>query len=193
VHGGEVRGEGTESSELPNNIILLYTILHGKTNPSYSSLPSSPHLLSFWVNYDGIENVVKSGDRILLDDGAVTLECTGVEGTSVKTIVLNSGEVRSRVGVNLPGIKTGLPAMSDKDMVDIKYGMENDVDYIAASFVRDAKGVREIKEYVESIKGEGVRPLIISKIENVEGLDNFEEVRGVKEGGECRKGYYAKS
>ena len=73
-------------------------------------------------------------------------------------------------------MKTGLPAMSEKDRVDIKYGIENDVDFVAASFVRDAAGVREIRSYIDEIKGDGVGPLIISKIENVEGLDNFEEI-----------------
>lgn len=120
--------------------------------------------------------VVKPGDRILLDDGAVTLECTAVSENTVISTILNTGDVRSRVGVNLPGVKTGLPAMSEKDRVDIKYGIENDVDFVAASFVRDAAGVREIRSYIDEIKGDGVGPLIISKIENVEGLDNFEEI-----------------
>ncbi|GMH49189.1 hypothetical protein TrRE_jg13171 [Triparma retinervis] len=136
----------------------------------------------FYVNYAGIEKVVKPGDRVLLDDGAVTLKCTSVSGPTVLTTVLNTGDVRSRVGVNLPGVKTGLPAMSEKDRVDVKYGIENDVDYVAASFVRDAEGVREIRGYIDSIRGDGVGPLIISKIENVEGLENFEEILSESDG-----------
>lgn len=138
---------------------------------------------TFYVNYQGIEKVVEKGDRILLDDGAVTLEVNSITGETVSTVVLNTGQVRSRVGVNLPGVKTGLPAMSDKDRVDIKYAIENDVDYVAASFVRDRKGVEEIRDYINSHVKEGeVGPLIISKIENEEGLVNFEEILDSSDG-----------
>ena len=75
----------------------------------------------------------------------VSLKVQSVSSDSVETVCLNTGVIRSRVGVNLPGVKTGLPAMSDKDRVDIRYGIENDCDFIAASFVRDGAGVREIK------------------------------------------------
>ena len=135
--------------------------------------------LSINVSLPSISTVLSPGDTILLDDGAVSLSVTSTS-PMVQATVLNDGQIRSRVGVNLPGVKTSLPAMSDKDLVDIRYGVENDVDYVAASFVRDAAGVRQIKDYLAEVVSEVCPgcspPLVISKIENVEGLENFDEI-----------------
>ncbi|GMI27392.1 hypothetical protein TeGR_g12226 [Tetraparma gracilis] len=134
---------------------------------------------TIYIQYGaGVHNILQAGTRVLLDDGAVSLTVSSVDGEDVRCKVLNDGKIRSRVGVNLPGVKTNLPAMSEKDRVDIRYGVENDVDFVAASFVRDAAGVREIRSYIASlVEGTGgTAPLIISKIENVEGVNNFSEI-----------------
>merc|ERR1719296_525669 len=121
--------------------------------------------------------------KVLLDDGAIILTVTDVEADvengKVTCVADNSGEIRSRAGVNLPGAETDLPAMSAKDRVDIKYGMTKDVDYVAASFIQNGEGVREIKAYIEQcakeLAAEGLweegwrLPLVISKIESVSG------------------------
>jgi pyruvate kinase len=123
----------------------------------------------------------------LLDDGAIILTVTDLESDkefhgSVTCVIDNSGELRSRAGVNLPGAETDLPAMSQKDKVDIKYGMTKDVDYIAASFVQSADNVKEIRRYVQECATElGLEPsyplpLIISKIESATGLKNFDAI-----------------
>jgi pyruvate kinase len=134
--------------------------------------------------------------KVLLDDGAITLTVKEVESDkengTVTCIADNSGEIRSRAGVNLPGAETDLPAMSAKDRVDIKYGMTKDVDYVAASFIQNAEGVREIKEYMEQcakeLAAEGKWepghpiPLLISKIESVSGLKHFDEILNESDG-----------
>lgn len=127
------------------------------------------------------------GSKVLLDDGAIILTVTDLESDkefhgSVTCVIDNSGELRSRAGVNLPGAETDLPAMSQKDKVDIKYGMTKDVDYIAASFVQSADNVKEIRRYVQECATElGLEPayplpLIISKIESATGLKNFDAI-----------------
>ena len=140
----------------------------------------------FYVNLDAVEEKISVGDLILLDDGKVVLSCTAVEGAEVVTSVAVPGTVRSRVGVNLPGVKTGLPAMSEKDKQDIIYGVKNDIDYVAASFVRDREGVRSIRNFiretVDQVNKGGVEPLVISKIENTEGLENFEDILDESDG-----------
>jgi pyruvate kinase len=123
------------------------------------------------------------GMKVLLDDGAVILTVIQINDSdgSVVCTVDNSGELRSRAGVNLPGAETDLPAMSEKDKKDIKYGLEIDVDYVAASFIQTADGVTEIRDYMKACAKEmGVAdrplPLIISKIESQSALQNFDDI-----------------
>mmetsp|Transcript_13804 Transcript_13804/g.16760 ORF Transcript_13804/g.16760 Transcript_13804/m.16760 type:complete len:564 (-) Transcript_13804:2424-4115(-) len=140
-----------------------------------------------YIDYPKLHKVLAVGSKVLLDDGAVTLTVTSVEDTkefhgNVTCTVDNSGELRSRAGVNLPGAETDLPAMSSKDKVDIKYGMTKDIDFIAASFVQSAENVREIRKYVNECTEElGLPlgypvPLIISKIESATALKNFDGI-----------------
>lgn len=128
-----------------------------------------------FIDYPKLHKVLVPGSKVLLDDGAVTLTVTSVESSkelygSVTCTIDNSGDLRSRAGVNLPGAVTDLPAMSAKDKVDIKYGMTKDVDYLAASFVQSADHVREIKAFMKQCAEElGLHPsyplpLIISKM-----------------------------
>jgi pyruvate kinase len=122
---------------------------------------------------------------LLLDDGAIELSVRSVGGAGpggeVECVVVNSGGLGGKKGVNLPGIPVSLPPMSDKDKLDIAWGVRNDIDFIAASFTRKAADVREIREYAASlVQGAGsttpVVPLIIAKIESTEALENFEEI-----------------
>jgi len=126
------------------------------------------------VTYENIVNDVKQGEHILLNDGAVDLVVERIIKNDIICKILNSAKIKSRRGVNLPGVKLSLPAITKQDKADIKFGVENDVDYIAASFVRKAEDVREIKEYLKSLGGERIK--VISKIENEEGIENFDEI-----------------
>jgi pyruvate kinase len=141
-----------------------------------------------YIDYSKLASCLSPGMKVLLDDGAIILTVTkiGIDGTSVICTADNSGELRSRAGVNLPGAETDLPAMSAKDRVDIKYGMTKDVDYVAASFIQNAEGVREIRAYMEECAKELVKegqweegkplPLIISKIESQSALSHFDDI-----------------
>lgn len=135
-----------------------------------------------FINYPGLSKSLSPGMKVLLDDGVVIMTVESVGDGTVVCSIDNSGEIRSRAGVNLPMAETDLPAMSDKDKADIKYGMTKDIDFIAASFVQTAAGVREIKQYVqETAKELGLGedyslPLIISKIESGSALLHFDEI-----------------
>ncbi len=126
------------------------------------------------VTYLDLYKDVKAGDTILIDDGLVGLEVVAVEGKSVKCTVSNTGVVGSRKGVNLPGIKTNLPALTEKDKQDLIFGAQNDIDMVAASFVRKASDVLAIKKILEQNGAPDV--LVVAKIENQEGVDNIDKI-----------------
>jgi len=132
------------------------------------------------VSYEGIAKDVVVGDKILIDDGLVELEVLATDGVEVKTKVLNAGPVKNHKGVNVPGVSINLPAVTDKDIADIKFGLENGIDFIAASFVRKASDVLEIRKILEECDVHDVH--IISKIENQEGVDNLDDILRVSDG-----------
>ncbi|OQY08756.1 MAG: pyruvate kinase [Fusobacteriia bacterium 4572_132] len=126
------------------------------------------------VTYKDFAKDLKEGNTILLDDGLVELTVTSTTDTEVKCIVNNTGELGENKGVNLPNVSIGLPALSEKDKGDLKFGCEQGVDFIAASFIRKASDVKEIRDLLDVNGGENIK--IISKIENQEGMDNFDEI-----------------
>lgn len=133
------------------------------------------------VSYEGLPNDVEVGSVIYIDDGLVQLEVTEIkDGTDVVCRALNNGVLSNHKGVNLPGSKTNLPAITPKDIDDIKFGIENDIDLIAASFVRKKEDVYEIRRILEDNGGEHIK--IISKIESQEGVDNIEEIIEASDG-----------
>lgn len=151
-----------------------------QTSADYAEASTEKDL---FINYDKLHSCMSPGMKVLLDDGAVILTVTDINESdgSVVCTVDNSGELRSRAGVNLPGAETDLPAMSDKDKKDIKYGLEIDVDYVAASFIQTADGVTEIRDYMKACAeemgvGDRPLPLIISKIESQSALKHFDAI-----------------
>lgn len=133
------------------------------------------------VSYKGLPNDVKIGTKILIDDGLVELEVMEIiDGTDIKCKALNSGTLKNRKGVNVPNVKINLPAVTEKDINDIIFGIENEVDFIAASFVRKASDVLEIRKILEENGGDYIE--IIAKIENQEGVDNIDEILAVADG-----------
>ncbi len=133
-----------------------------------------------YVSYEGLYNDVKPQDRILIDDGLVELEVLSIEGKDILTRVKNGGVIKNHKGVNVPNVGIRLPAMTPKDEADIVFGIENGIDFIAASFIRKADDVKEIRKILEENNAEDIH--IISKIENQEGLDNLEEILEVTDG-----------
>ena len=132
------------------------------------------------VTYKELVNDLSIGDRILIDDGLIELLVKGLTEKDIICEVINSGIINNKKGINLPGVKINLPAITAKDESDIIFGIKNDVDYIAASFVRKAKDVIEIKELLENNGGQRIK--IIAKIENQEGVDNIAEILDVADG-----------
>ncbi|MEG0857102.1 MAG: pyruvate kinase [Terrisporobacter sp.] len=132
------------------------------------------------VSYKGLANDVVKGDLILIDDGLVGLRVEEVCGEEIHCIVENSGIVKNHKGVNVPGVKINLPALTPKDISDIEFGITQGIDFIAASFVRKAADVLAIREVLENNNATNVQ--IISKIENQEGVDNLDEILQVSDG-----------
>lgn len=133
------------------------------------------------VSYKGLPGDVKVGDRILIDDGLVELEVTQPPtSTHIVCRVNNPGTVKNNKGVNVPGVKINLPAITEKDIQDILFGIRNDLDFVAASFIRKADDVLAIRKILEDNGGGGIH--IISKIENQEGVDNLDAIIRVSDG-----------
>ena len=136
----------------------------------------------FSITYEGLINDVSAGSIILLDDGLIGLEVLKVDEAAkeIHTKVLNSGTLKNKKGVNVPGVSVNLPAITEKDASDIIFGIEQGVDFIAASFVRRASDVLEIRELLQQNGGAEIK--IIPKIENQEGVDRIDEILEVSYG-----------
>lgn len=132
------------------------------------------------VSYKNLTKDLSVGARVLIDDGLLELVVEDIQDTEIFTKVINYGEIKDRKGVNIPNVKINLPALTEKDIEDIKFGIENDVDFIAASFVRKADDIINIKKVLEENGGDSIQ--IISKIENEEGLINLDEIIEVSDG-----------
>jgi len=132
------------------------------------------------VTYQDLPRDVKPGDTILLDDGLIGLKVIEVQGTEIKCEIQNSGPIKSKKGVNVPGVAISLPGITEKDANDILFGIEQGIDFIAASFVRRASDVLEIRELLEKNNASHIQ--IIAKIENRQGVDNLDEILEVADG-----------
>lgn len=123
---------------------------------------------------------VSPGTIILLDDGLISMEVTAIRGTDIVCEVHNDGVVSNHKGINVPGVHLSLPYMSEKDREDILFGIDQDIDIIAASFVRTREDVLQIRRLLEPNGGEGIS--IIAKIENDEGVKHIDEIIDVSDG-----------
>lgn len=132
------------------------------------------------ITYKDLANDVSVGTKIMVDDGLIEMEVTSIDGEDVVCKIINGGIVSNHKGINVPGVVLGMEYMSQKDIDDIKFGIEQDFDFIAASFVRSAFDVLEIKRVLEQNGGENIQ--IISKIENRQGVDNVEAILKVSDG-----------
>ena len=132
-----------------------------------------------YINYAGLAEDVKPGDRILIDDGLIELHVREVNGTDIVCRIENGGELGEKKGVNVPGVRVKLPALTDKDKEDIRFGVDAGFDFVAASFVRNADAIREIREILDE-KGSAMQ--IIAKIENEEGIENIGSIIEASDG-----------
>ncbi len=132
------------------------------------------------VTYNQLPRDLQKGSRVLIDDGLIELRVESTTDTDVLCTVINGGVVKSHKGVNLPGIDVNLPSLTEKDVEDLKFGVANGFDIVAASFIRSAADVVKIRQVLEENGGGHIH--IISKIENQQGVDNIDEILEVSDG-----------
>lgn len=170
LQGPEIRtGEISGSLELAVGEIVWLTV-----RPA-----DDPEVKSVHVAYADLVNDLEVGARVTVDNGLINLEVLAVEGIRVQCKVIDGGKLGSRKHVNLPGIRVNLPSITEKDRRDIAFGITHEVDFIALSFVRSPNDVLEARALLEE-KGSNIQ--LIAKIENQEGVDNFNAILGVADG-----------
>ena len=126
------------------------------------------------ISYEGLVEDIDRGNTILIDDGLIGLKVVSKSTREIVCEVVNGGELGEKKGVNVPNVAVRLPAITEKDKDDIKFGVEQGIDFIAASFVRNAECVLEIKAYLKELNAPYIP--IIAKIENAEGIRNIDEI-----------------
>jgi pyruvate kinase len=132
------------------------------------------------VSYKQLPQDVRIGSTILIDDGLIGLTVESIDGSEIHCRIINGGPMKSRKGVNVPGVRINLPGITEKDTADIRFGIEQGVDFIAASFVRKASDVLEIRAILDEVQAHQIH--IIAKIENQEGVQNLAEILEVSDG-----------
>ena len=140
-------------------------------------------ILTSDISYTGSEKIpagypelaedVKPGNKILIDDGLIQLEVISVTPPDIECVVLNNGILKSRKGINLPGVKISIPTLTEKDLNDLKFLLTQSIDFIALSFVRSAEDIKELKNIIHNA---GRNIPVIAKIEKPEAVDNLEEI-----------------
>ena len=125
------------------------------------------------TTYKGLPGDCKAGDRILIDDGKVTVEVIEIKGNDVVTKVIEPGAVSNNKGINLPGVAVSVPALSDKDMDDLRWGLRAGADFIALSFVRSAADIVDVHRIMDEV---GIRVPVIAKIEKPQAVENLQEI-----------------
>lgn len=173
--GPEIRtGNTVDDADIP---IEAGTELNISTDEKYRTASDDKNM---FVDYKNITKVIEKGKIIYVDDGILSFEVVEVvNDTTLRVRCLNNGKISSRKGVNLPRTDVDLPPLSEKDKADLRFGVKNKVDMVFASFIRQASDVLAIREVLGE---EGKDVQIISKIENQQGVNNFDEILKVTDG-----------
>ncbi|XP_031332553.1 pyruvate kinase-like isoform X1 [Photinus pyralis] len=171
IRTGLLEGGGSAEVELKKGDLIKLT-----TDKAYADKGNAQVV---YVDYDNIQKVVQPGNHIYIDDGLISVMVTSIQGSFVTCTIENGGMLGSRKGVNLPGVPVDLPAISEKDISDLRFGVEQKVDMIFASFIRNGGALNEIRDILGE---EGKRILIISKIENQQGMQNLNDIIDASDG-----------
>lgn len=186
IRTGQLPGDAPEIQIVSGSTVELHTGDVVKEDPE-------AEVLKLNIDYKSIAKTVEVGSQVLLDDGLIALEVTDIDPKAefVTTVALNEGPIKKNKGVNLPGATLDLPALTDKDKRDLEWACQIGADYVAASFIRTPENVRSVVSYLNRICStlpdvEGdcrpIRPLVISKIESKEGVDNFDAILNESDG-----------
>lgn len=132
------------------------------------------------VSFKSLPSQLSPGNKILFDDGAIELDVEKISGNDITCVVAAGGVIKDGKGVNIPSVHLEMQHLSDKDKSDLLFGIENEVDFIAASFVRTKEDIIGMRKFVDYHGGHEIR--IISKIENLEGIENFDEILKYSDG-----------
>ena len=166
--GNLVHGEGVE--------------LHDNTEFTITTrdVPGTASEVS--TTYNGLPHDVKAGDRLLLDDGKMELRVERVDGTDIHTRVLHGGLLKEHKGINLPGVLVNIPSLTDKDRLDLAFGVAQGVDYMAISFVRRAEDVANVRRALVEVDVKAKNLPIIAKLEKPSALDNLDAILDIADG-----------
>jgi pyruvate kinase len=134
------------------------------------------------IDFPDLPNSVQPGGRILLDDGNLELVVVGVEEKCVETKVVLGGVLKPQKGVNLIGAKLNIPSFTKKDQEDLKFGLENEIDALALSFIRRATDITKVRQFIHKYSKEGYKIPVIAKLERPEAIDNLEDILDVSDG-----------
>ena len=141
-------------------------------------VPGTKEIVS--VNYKDLPKEVNAGNLVLINDGKIVIKVVETTDTEVRGTVVHGGTISNHKGINLPNVNLNMEYLSEQDRKDILFGIEMDVDYIAASFVRTAHDVEVVRELLEKNGGEEIK--VIAKIESTQGVENFEEILQIADG-----------
>lgn len=166
IRTGELEDHKKVKLEAGNEIVLTIDECVGNASRVY-------------INYSGLNEDVQEGSTILIDDGLIGLQVERVEGADIHCLITNGGELGEKKGVNVPNVSIRLPGLTEKDIEDIKFGIEEGFDFVAASFVRNADTIEQIRALIDEA---GSSMKIIAKIESQEGLDNLDAIIAAADG-----------